>query len=133
MHKSIYACLLLAVLCGCAGGSDSGTDIPLPGDYDGYDGAGGPVMFRACMETKAEPLPPAPLPEFHTEEYDRIDDAGFRSPRVSPLSTFSIDVDTASYSNARRFINESALPPRDAVRIEEFVNYFTYDYPEPEG
>ena len=51
----------------------------------------------------------------------------------APLSTFSIDVDTASYSNVRRFLNQNTLPPKDAVRIEELVNYFPYDYPPPTG
>jgi Ca-activated chloride channel family protein len=55
------------------------------------------------------------------------------SPKDQPLSTFSIDVDTASYANVRRFLDSGRLPPRDAVRIEEFVNYFRYDYPQPEG
>jgi len=51
----------------------------------------------------------------------------------NPLSTFSIDVDTASYSNIRRFLNQNQLPPKDAVRIEEMINYFVYDYPQPKG
>lgn len=55
------------------------------------------------------------------------------SPKDQPLSTFSIDVDTASYANVRRFLNAGQLPPRDAVRIEELVNYFRYEYPQPEG
>jgi len=55
------------------------------------------------------------------------------SPKDQPLSTFSIDVDTASYANVRRFLDAGRLPPRDAVRIEELVNYFRYDYPQPEG
>ena len=70
--------------------------------------------------------------QFHTEEYDRIYESEFLDPRGNPLSTFSIDVDTASYSNVRRFITDSKLPPKDAVRIEEFINYFDYDYPPPE-
>ena len=49
----------------------------------------------------------------------------------NPLSTFSSDVDSASYSNMRRFIKNSQLPPKDAIRIEELINYFDYDYPEP--
>ena len=56
-----------------------------------------------------------------------------RRRRGNPLSTFSIDVDTASYANVRRFLNQNALPPADAVRIEELVNYFPYDYPAPTG
>ncbi len=71
------------------------------------------------------------LPEFHTEEYDRIYENPFLEVLKNPLSTFSIDVDVASYSNMRRFINENQLPPPDAIRIEELINYFTYDYPQP--
>ena len=68
---------------------------------------------------------------FHTEQYDRIYESEFLNSLLNPLSTFSIDVDTASYSNVRRFISNSKLPLKDAVRIEEFINYFDYDYPEP--
>jgi Ca-activated chloride channel family protein len=68
-----------------------------------------------------------------TEEYAAIAESGFRSAAVSPLSTFAIDVDAASYANVRRFLDRGALPPRDAVRIEEMVNYFDYDYPDPTG
>ena len=70
---------------------------------------------------------------FNTEGYAGIDENGFKNVRNSPLSTFSIDVDNASYSNIRRFINNGILPPPDAVRIEEMINYFKYDYPEPAG
>jgi Ca-activated chloride channel family protein len=70
---------------------------------------------------------------FNTEDYDRIYENEFLSVIDNPLSTFSIDVDAASYSNVRRFINNSQLPPADAVRIEEMINYFSYDYPEPDG
>lgn len=69
----------------------------------------------------------------NTEEYRVIDENPFKLVTNNPLSTFSIDVDTASYSNLRRFINEGRVPPKDAVRIEELINYFTYDYPQPEG
>ncbi|MCB0196933.1 MAG: VWA domain-containing protein [Anaerolineae bacterium] len=71
--------------------------------------------------------------EFNTEEYDYIEENTFLEAMSNPLSTFSIDVDTASYSNARRFLNNSQLPPVDAVRIEEFINYFNYNYPQPDG
>ncbi len=67
-----------------------------------------------------------------TEQYDPIVENDFLPVRKHPLSTFSIDVDTASYANVRRFINEGRLPPPSAVRIEEMVNYFQYDYPPPE-
>jgi Ca-activated chloride channel family protein len=69
---------------------------------------------------------------FNTEAYDRIEENGFRSVRADPLSTFSIDVDTASYANVRRFLNEGTMPPADAVRIEEMINYFRFDYPQPQ-
>ena len=69
----------------------------------------------------------------NTEEYDRIQENGFKSVADTPLSTFSIDVDPASYSNMRRFINRGELPPADAIRTEELVNYFSYDYPKPMG
>ncbi|MEH2053744.1 vWA domain-containing protein [Nostoc sp.] len=70
---------------------------------------------------------------FNTENYNRIKDNPFHRVGNDPLSTFSIDVDTASYSNVRRFITQGELPPKDAVRIEELINYFTYNYPQPKG
>ncbi len=70
---------------------------------------------------------------FNTEGYASLTENGYKNVRNSPLSTFSIDVDNASYSNVRRFINMGELPPADAVRIEEMINYFKYDYPEPSG
>jgi len=75
----------------------------------------------------------AARPDFQTEAYDRIQDNPFLAAAQNPLSTFSIDVDTASYANVRRFLTQGQLPPKDAVRVEELVNYFRYDYPEPKG
>ena len=69
--------------------------------------------------------------EFNTEEYSAITENTFMSTVSDPLSTFSIDVDTASYSNIRRMINNKWNIPADAVRIEEMINYFDYSYPEP--
>jgi Ca-activated chloride channel homolog len=71
--------------------------------------------------------------DFNTEGYAAVNENGFKTVKNNPLSTFSIDVDNASYSNIRRFINNGELPPADAVRIEEMINYFRYDYPQPEG
>ena len=71
--------------------------------------------------------------EFNTEEYDRIYENPFLAVVQAPLSTFSIDVDTASYANTRRFLTDNRLPPPDAVRLEELINYFNYDYPQPSG
>lgn len=95
--------------------------------------------------TSVGPPPPSRLPggaipliarstrqaEFNTEEYGVIDEPGFAAVVNKPLSTFSIDVDTASYSNVRRLLHDGRLPPADAVRIEELINYFDYDYPDP--
>ena len=72
-----------------------------------------------------------PSPDFNTETYDHVVDNPFLAVRQNPLSTFSIDVDTASYSNVRRFLNQGQLPPKGAVRIEELVNYFDYNYAPP--
>ncbi|HNP18963.1 MAG TPA: von Willebrand factor type A domain-containing protein [Fulvivirga sp.] len=69
----------------------------------------------------------------NTEEYAEIVENGFKNPFNNPLSTFSIDVDAASYSNVRRFLNQGQRPPKDAVRIEEMINYFNYDYEQPKG
>ena len=69
----------------------------------------------------------------NTEEYASIVENRFVSPLKNPLSTFAIDVDTASYANVRRFLNDNILPPPAAVRIEELINYFKYDYSPPEG
>ncbi len=71
--------------------------------------------------------------QFNTEEYDGITENIFHDAMRNPLSTFSIDVDAASYSNIRRFIQDGQRPPKDAVRIEEMVNYFHYEYPQPKG
>jgi Ca-activated chloride channel family protein len=70
-------------------------------------------------------------PDWNTEGYSAIHENGYKEVLQQPLSTFSIDVDKASYSNVRRFINNGQLPPIDAVRTEELINYFNYDYPEP--
>lgn len=78
-------------------------------------------------------MSPPQAPIHNTEDYDIINENRFLSAVDKPLSTFSIDVDAASYSNLRRFINENTKPPKDAVRIEEMVNYFEYDYPTPTG
>lgn len=69
--------------------------------------------------------------DWNTEEYDLIYENRFLLALQNPLSTFSIDVDTASYSNVRRFINGNQFPYKDAVRIEEMINYFSYDYAQP--
>ena len=80
------------------------------------------------------PPPPAPLPPLAPEDrerYAKITENGVLLTREQPVSTFSIDVDTGSYANVRRFLNQGQLPPKDAVRTEELINYFDYAYPQP--
>jgi len=72
-------------------------------------------------------------PVHNTEDYDFIKENRFLEVNQNPLSTFSIDVDAASYSNMRRFVNNGQQPPKDAIRIEEMVNYFNYEYPDPDN
>ena len=71
--------------------------------------------------------------EYSAEEYSYIEENGYKKVADEPLSTFSVDVDTASYGNIRRMLRTGAVIPADAVRIEELINYFNYDYPEPDG
>jgi Ca-activated chloride channel family protein len=92
-----------------------------------------PADEEIAMEPVTKQYLVVPEQEWNTEQYDRIYEQPFLQAMDNPLSTFSIDVDTASYSNARRFLQGGKLPPKDSVRVEEFINYFTYDYPEPAG
>jgi len=87
----------------------------------------GPTLSRAISPR------PTPSPVASTESYAGLDENHFHNSQQQSVSTFSIDVDTASYSNARRFLTSGHLPPASAVRIEEFVNYFRYDYADPTG
>ncbi len=96
-----------------------------------------PVVGSGGLPGHDEADPRGGLPqrerEFDTETYDRILDNPFREVALHPLSTFSIDVDTASYANVRRFLTGGSLPPADSVRIEELVNYFRYGDAPPRG
>ncbi len=124
-----FLVLFVFILTGLACASAvPGQPAPQPAPQEEY------IIEEVAAEAAPtfDELPPAATAEFNTEEYDRIYENEFLDALSNPLSTFSIDVDTASYSNARRFINNSELPPPDAVRIEEFINYFNYDYPQPE-
>lgn len=95
-----------------------------------FGGINSPVTPLPSRTTTALP---AQAQEFDREGYNRIYDNSYQRASNNPLSTFGIDVDTASYSNVRRFINSGVMPPKDAVRLEELINYFTYDYPQPKG
>ena len=99
------------------------------------------IVGYETMKTKAMtgsymaicPMPTVMCDRVDAEEYGQIQENGFKNVSDAALSTFSIDVDAASYSNMRRFINKGELPPADAIRTEELVNYFSYDYPKPTG
>lgn len=95
-----------------------------------------PMIAGALSGRMAEPYAqyaPQPMPgDIDRENYEDVDPNPIHVVAEDPVSTFSIDVDSASYSNVRRFLNEGRLPPRDAVRIEELINYFKYDYPLPQ-
>ncbi len=98
------------------------------------------VEMKKDVDDGIIPPPPPPLGEkeegeveMNTEEYDHIVENDFKDAKENPLSTFSIDVDKASYSNVRRYITGNQLPPKNAVRIEEMINYFDYEYPNPTG
>jgi len=102
----------------------------------------GPAPLLAYAAPSPPPTPPPPLPippvqsadtraPMDTERYPGAAANPVKRVAEEPVSTFSIDVDTAAYANTRRFLNEGANPPRDAIRVEELVNYFDYGYPRP--
>lgn len=99
----------------------------------------GKAALNAKMQTFAVQPAAAPMPggmydaQFNTEEYKSLNENIFHDAKKSPLTTFSIDVDRAAYSNVRRMLNLGQFPSRDMVRIEEMINYFEYDYPRPKG
>lgn len=105
-----------------------------PADMNTVPSAGAPDRFSQARivkdkDMKAEENPAA----YNTEDYDHIVENRFLAATQHPLSTFSIDVDAAAYSNVRRYINNGRMPPAGAVRIEEMINYFDYSYPQPQS
>jgi Ca-activated chloride channel homolog len=109
-------------------------DNRVPGNFAGGDMLRTRLSGGITAPTTQQPSPSnLPAQEFDREGYNRIYDNSYQRASNNPLSTFGIDVDTASYSNVRRFINSGVMPPKDAVRLEELINYFTYDYPQPKG
>ncbi|MDC7247703.1 MAG: VWA domain-containing protein [Sphaerochaetaceae bacterium] len=139
-----YVALFLLVIqivffFGCASGEDSDvyTEIAVePQDVSPSPMVSAKAMAAPLLAADSATEYPATYPadSMNTEEYDRITDNPFRNATEHPVSTFSIDADTASYTNVRRYLTQNkALPPEDAVRIEELLQYFSYDYPQPEG
>ncbi len=131
--------LLVSVLAGCgsagedqgmSGGANGG---PMNGYADAADGGyypeAGDMMYAPQEAAEGQP-------DWNTEEYDSVDEPNFKSVKNSPISTFSADVDTASYTNVRRMIEDNYSIEdisAGAVRIEEMLNYFQYDYNLPDG
>ncbi len=138
-------------LCGCGGdGGNAASNINVGGSDNGmaggqvegmtsetFNGDGGlSYDVRGDMDLYGEIPAEVPGVEWNTEEYNSIREMGFQSVANAPLSTFSADVDTASYSNLRRMIEQGCSMdqiPAGAVRIEELLNYFSYDYNLPKG
>ncbi len=130
--------VLIAILIACSSSKDhrKGGVIDSPkkrgeisyvGDEKAASNLSGPASPSPYAAHRCE----MDYPYHNTEQYDFKSENTFKDVIENPLSTFSIDVDAASYSNVRRFINSGSLPPEDAVRIEEMINYFSYDYLQP--
>jgi Ca-activated chloride channel homolog len=102
------------------------------GQYTTVDATASPALSGAREGAFQHQAEPNFQSEFNTEQYDAITENPFVLALREPQSTFAIDVDTASYANVRRFLQAGQRPPKGAVRIEELVNYFRYDYPEPD-
>jgi Ca-activated chloride channel family protein len=110
---------------------------PAPSEVMVSGNAAGAAMPQVRMESKVASYSIAPAPpmayqqDVDTERYQHQQDNAVQVAAEHPVSTFSIDVDTGAYANVRRFLNEGRLPPEDAVRVEEMINYFDYDYAPP--
>ena len=115
--------MLLAVSCNQQGGDKN---------YQSKQEELVPTLDRS-VSADSERSITKPDENFNTEEYGNIVENDFLAAKQNPLSTFSIDVDPAAYSNVRRFIREGRMPPNGAVRIEEMINYFDYDYAPPQN
>lgn len=113
----------------------------VPAKYENAQGGFVDVKTRSTLQTTSKPVdidrkkikPQPTIDQVTQEEYKPVHENDFKRAFDEPLSTFSIDVDNASYSIVRRFLNANQMPTPDAVRIEEMVNYFKYDYPEPKN
>ena len=128
-HGSWLILVLSACLIsfGCSGGTPSPANSALRKD------AARAAAIPATEMAPAAAVMPDAADSINSEAYAHVSESPFLAVTARPLSTFSIDVDTASYTNVRRFLHQRQLPPADAVRIEECLNYFTYNYPPPDG
>ena len=126
-----------AVVTGQATSMDAETSARQVTGTGQFRTAGSPRPLEALAAAAAPPFLSDPVERRrrgrNTESYDHIDENGFKHVSADPLSTFSVDVDTASYANVRRFLREGRLPEPGAVRVEELINYFRLPYAEPDG
>lgn len=97
----------------------------------GLKGKNGVILISTKKNKKVKKIVVPEKVEVVQEDFDSFIENPFESPKTAPLSTFSIDVDNASYTNVRRFINNGQVVPKDAVRVEEMINFFKYNYPQP--
>ena len=129
--------VVMSCMCSCAA-QDSYNDSSQKGDYRKDEHSNNnqidPTYSYEPEYDTAEDVYGIDTPDYPSsnEDYKQYIEAGFKDPNAEPLSTFSVDVDTASYSNVRRLLEDGNFVPEDAVRAEEFINYFDYDYPDPE-
>ena len=148
IRKRLIALTLAGILSlgliGCAGAEDRATDShrsytsattnnSVATDSGNYKMSAGNYSVLAYEGVAYDQSQNQNEIQWNTEEYKYIDENGWKVVSVSPFSTFAADVDTASYANLRRMINEGYTIPADAVRVEELINYFKYDYTAPTG
>jgi Ca-activated chloride channel family protein len=133
-HQVLCLAGLSLSVVGCGGAEEAATLDPAAASDADFSAVGyaiadsGRILMGVASD---DPFHADEGSESNTETYDRIVENAFLNAREQPLSTFAVDVDTASYANVRRFLNQQTLPPPGAVRIEEMVNYFRYDYLPP--
>jgi Ca-activated chloride channel homolog len=129
--KFSIVALLIVLMASCFGGKTGDNAKQRYYEEDVVESVDDGLVM---MDKESEPMEKDVKKEdFNTESYDKITENAFVSALTNPLSTFSVDVDRAAYANVRRFLEGNQLPPPDAVRIEEMVNYFNYNYPLPTG
>jgi Ca-activated chloride channel homolog len=127
MRKTVGLCLVV-LLCVAIGACASRKQImsrqPQPT-------AVAPAIAPSASPVLGASIRATSMPEYAGETYESIEENAYQSALQQPYSTFAVDVDTASYSNVRRFLRDGVWPPPDAVRVEELINYFEYAYPAP--
>jgi len=127
MNKNnVFTCLFTVIAAMFLASCDSSISVRVADAPTGYDKKYAACVSEAYEHERTEGV------VFNTEEYKNYDENRLKLVKDAPLSTFGADVDTAGYANTRRMLrDENRLPPKDAVRVEEFLNYFEYAYPQP--